>query len=384
MDGSELFLSLLRHSLTGEGALETNPLQEEEAEALFALSAAHGVAHLVGYASKRRGLLPAGKALESFTGEIDRAVFSYVQGERALAALGLILEGADIPYIPLKGAVLRYRYPEPWMRNSCDLDLLVPRERHAEAVALLLRQGYRHLIRTGHDDSFLSPDGLVHIELHFDLLLCGEAGDRFLREVWQRATVCEGCRARRQMDAECFYTFHIAHMARHVLSGGCGVRPFADLYILRREAMPDSPLLSMLGLSRFAGCATALAASYFEGTPIEEELAAFSRFVLAGGVYGTTAQRAGVGRAVRGRLGYLFRRVLPPYRAMCGLYPVLRRFPLLLPLYHVRRWFRLFHPHGAGIAHAWRETRALRNGRDGDAAAMLNTLGLSAYADLHL
>lgn len=381
MDTKELCLALVRSALTGDPCPLAAPPSEAEARALLTLSSAHGVVHLVGYALKRAGCLPDGGCGEELCGAIDRAVFSYVLTERTLGDLTLALTEADIPHIPLKGAVLRARYPEPWMRNSCDLDVLVPQDRHAEAVALLSARGYRHLIRTGHDDSLLSPDGQVHIELHFDLISCGEAGEELLRRVWAGATPCDGSSSRLLMDAECFYAFHIAHMARHVLSGGCGLRPFADLYVLGEEAMPSSPLVRLLGLSRFAAAAHALSDSYFRGAPLDPALSGFSRFVLAGGVYGTTAQRARVGRAVRGRGRYLLRRIFAPYSLICALYPSARRHPLLLPLYQVRRWFRLFHPHGAGIAHAWRETRALEDGRDAEIAGMLDTLGLCSYAD---
>jgi hypothetical protein len=40
----------------------------------------------------------------------------------------LVLEKAKIPHIPLKGSVLRKLYKEPWLRTSCDIDILVQEE----------------------------------------------------------------------------------------------------------------------------------------------------------------------------------------------------------------------------------------------------------------
>ena len=34
-------------------------------------------------------------------------------------------EKAQIPFLPLKGSVIRKYYPEAWMRTSCDIDILV-------------------------------------------------------------------------------------------------------------------------------------------------------------------------------------------------------------------------------------------------------------------
>ncbi|MBO4954226.1 MAG: nucleotidyltransferase family protein, partial [Clostridia bacterium] len=34
-----------------------------------------------------------------------------------------------IDFMPLKGAVIRQYYPEPWMRTSCDIDIHVKKDR---------------------------------------------------------------------------------------------------------------------------------------------------------------------------------------------------------------------------------------------------------------
>ena len=38
------------------------------------------------------------------------------------------LEKAQIPFVPLKGSVIRKYYPEAWMRTSSDIDVLVHKE----------------------------------------------------------------------------------------------------------------------------------------------------------------------------------------------------------------------------------------------------------------
>ena len=46
------------------------------------------------------------------------------------------LEKAEIPFLPLKGSVIRKYYPEPWMRTSCDIDLLIHKEEADNVVNL--------------------------------------------------------------------------------------------------------------------------------------------------------------------------------------------------------------------------------------------------------
>ena len=41
------------------------------------------------------------------------------------------IKKVQIPFLPLKGSVIRQYYPEPWMRTSCDIDILVDFEKDA-------------------------------------------------------------------------------------------------------------------------------------------------------------------------------------------------------------------------------------------------------------
>ena len=38
-----------------------------------------------------------------------------------------------------------------------------------------------------------------------------------------------------QMSNDMFVFYHIAHMAKHFIAGGCGIRSFIDLYLLKKK-----------------------------------------------------------------------------------------------------------------------------------------------------
>ena len=79
-------------------------------------------------------------------------------------------EDAGIDYIPLKGSVLREYYRNPPMRTSCDIDILVPKDKvDAAASALVTACGYTINGRSGHDISMTAKNG-QHLELHFALM----------------------------------------------------------------------------------------------------------------------------------------------------------------------------------------------------------------------
>ena len=48
--------------------------------------------------------------------------------ENGLKTVRRALDGANIPYVLLKGAVIQHLYPEAWMRTSSDIDVLVHEE----------------------------------------------------------------------------------------------------------------------------------------------------------------------------------------------------------------------------------------------------------------
>jgi hypothetical protein len=95
------------------------------------------------------------------------AVYKYENLNYEYGRLCKTLDEAKIPFIVLKGAVIRKYYPEPWMRSSCDIDILVKEsdlERATEVVKTEL--GFTVTDKTHHDIQMYSPSGVM-FELHF-------------------------------------------------------------------------------------------------------------------------------------------------------------------------------------------------------------------------
>ena len=57
--------------------------------------------------------------------DVYNCIMRYVWREESLRRVRTALDGAGIPYILLKGAVIQHLYPEGWMRSSNDIDILV-------------------------------------------------------------------------------------------------------------------------------------------------------------------------------------------------------------------------------------------------------------------
>ena len=88
---------------------------------------------------------------------------------------------------------------------------------------------------------FLFSQTGVHLELYFALIgdMVSKMQGQILDRIWNVAEPVEGLSHQYKMPDEWFRFYHLAHMAKHVTNGGCGIRPFLDLWIMDRKAMHD-------------------------------------------------------------------------------------------------------------------------------------------------
>lgn len=127
-------------------------------------------------------------------------------------------------------------YPQAWFRTSCDIDILIHQEDVERTIELLVKNGYEHQSdATTHDYSFITP-GKVHLELHYSLNQGErmEAINAILDMVWVCSSPFKESPYCFQMSNDMFVFYHIAHMAKHFIAGGCGIRSFIDLYLLKK------------------------------------------------------------------------------------------------------------------------------------------------------
>ena len=130
-------MDLIAGEVCGKAVTAVPDLPEDAQIRLYRLSKAHDLAHLVGNALIRQDRITDGELKAKFEKQIMVAVYRYEKINHELQRLCRTLNEAKIPFIPLKGAVIRQYYPEPWMRTSCDIDILVREEQVEEAARLL-------------------------------------------------------------------------------------------------------------------------------------------------------------------------------------------------------------------------------------------------------
>ena len=357
METSNVLFALLRAVVCNQPVPEDikAACTDEMVEQVHALAAKHDLAHLAGQALSKLNL-PENDGLAKCQLAAKQAIFRYMRLDLAYTQICDTLEKAEIPFIPLKGSVLRAYYPEPWMRTSCDIDILVKEEMLDTAVAVLTKElNYKADPKTDHDISLYTPDG-VHLELHYDTIQERyEVGGcrNVLAGIWENASPIAPGSYQMILSDAMFYFYHIAHMAKHFEVGGCGIRAFLDIWILQHRVECDPAQRELLlkegGLLKFAQGAEQVAAWWFADAEPDEMTRQISDYILRAGLYGDNANRAALGHAKMGsRLKYLLlRRVFMPYDYLKAEYPVLQKQRWLTPVFQVVRWCRMVVSGGA-------------------------------------
>ena len=348
MKTEDILFALLRHAVCAE-ALDQKTISSCTPENLgnvHELARKHDLAHLVAYALEDVDI--SGSEMAAKLKKIKMmAVYRFAKMDFELERICRILEEAEIPFIPLKGSVLRCSYPEPWMRTSCDIDVLVKPENLEKAVLLLEENGFQRKGKGHHDVSLYSTSG-VHVELHYDLIeeAVSPSVQRILKDVWNFAVRKSGKEMEFILPDAVFYFYHVAHMAKHfVQGGGCGIRPFLDIWVMDRCAQEDregrDTLMQQGGLSAFAKASEKLSQCWFANAPWDDNTLMFADCVIDGGRIGTRENRAAMHKAVGKEEKIPWNRIVIPYEDLRYSYPILDKKPWLMPVFQIARWFRL-------------------------------------------
>ena len=252
MSIEKTLFSILRQVLSEDEEEEEvcalDGIDNEQLRHLLYLAQKHEIAHLVAYAYMNARRLGRDEDSKKIRKIVMSAFYQNEQKDYALSEISGAFEELKIPYIPLKGLIVREYYPEAWMRSSCDIDVLIKKEDMPKAIQSLLNLGYTLQQReTPHDCSLISPTG-VHFELHHSLTQEGnfKKVNKILKHTWDYTVDGLENSYRKNLTNEMFIFYHVAHMAKHLVRGGCGIRPFIDLWVINRKMSFNPEILENL------------------------------------------------------------------------------------------------------------------------------------------
>lgn len=345
----DVFISLLRSAVT-----ETDDridFSKVDYELLFTLSKFHDLAHIVFYELRKRIEHWEGDIYKKFRNQYDLAIYRNIKRDLVINKIREIFEKANMQYVLLKGSYLINLYPKAWMRTSSDIDVLIHKEDFPRIITLFCQEGMKRIgEEKNHDCSFLAQEG-YHIELHYSLIenFVFEKPASILQNIWQKCSPKNDDSNELLMNDDALYFYHIAHMAKHFKNGGNGVRTILDTWVLNHKIPFDKTsrddLLISGGLRVFEEKARYLSEIWFSKMEKDTSISEFEQYIISGGIYGTADRKIALQkRKSNNTIDYYCKRIFLPYIKMKYSYPILMRFPILLPFCWIARLFKLSNP----------------------------------------
>lgn len=336
----EKLLPVIRCGLGLE--VPTLDLNEQDYNELLRFGAKHSIQVIIIQGLRRFDILP--KYHNAIEDEHDRHVGLFMFHIQAMEDITEALNNASVPFIPLKGSVIRDLYPDPSMRSSCDIDILVHEKDLDKAVeAIKANTDLEYKDRKYHD--VLLANDIISLELHFSVKENMSNIDRLLKEAWNHAVP--------PSDGYCYkftpeyLMFHVlSHMSYHMVHGGLGIRHFIDLWVLRNKLSFDEnefkKMCSECGILTFYEKCCVLADYWFSDGVLPDELKTLEKYCLEGGVFGSSETAAAANQREHKGIKYVFRRVFITTEVLQDEFPELRDKPYLWLYFQFKRWLRVF------------------------------------------
>lgn len=250
---------------------------------------------------------------------------------------------ANIDHMLLKGSVLKELYPKPEIRRMGDIDILIKEEQYPLVSKIMENLGFSFKKETNHEIIWLKDN--IMIELH-KILVPSYNKDfhAYLGNGWDRAVKTEG--SRYIFEKNDMFVHLFIHFAKHYRDTGIGIIHMCDLYMYMKANNLDfdyiEEQLRKLELYDFYCNVRNTIAVWFEDKESNEMTDYITSVILNSGVYGIYENRAissalkgkvNYGSNSRGRIKKIIRTIFPALETMRFGYGVLKKFPVLLPVF---------------------------------------------------
>ena len=323
--------------------------QDFSLEMAFPILKKHSVAALAYQGAVNCGLDQKDMTMQNLLMLYYRLLMAHEKQARALDAMFAAFEQSGVPYMPVKGCNLKKLYPKPEFRSMGDADVLIRLEDYDTIRRIMEEQGFSLIADTAHVYEWRKPELMV--ELHKSLVYEGERDYfSYYGTGWRLARKGEGSRC--DMSLEDSYIYMLVHLAKHYRGSGIGCRHVVDLYVFR-TAYPELDMdyvyqeLEKLHLRKFYENMMRTLDVWFQDRELDPVTELITDHVFSGGSWGnwknrslskavSTAKQTGEMR--NSRCKAWIRTIFPTYKTMAYTYRILRKLPILLPIFWTKRW----------------------------------------------
>ncbi len=275
--------------------------------------------------------------------------------EYEIGALLDAFEKNRLTSIPLKGWELRKLYPNATNRSMVDFDILVKDYNYMKVAKVMKQLEFECGSESSWKHDNFSKNN-VTVEVHKRLTDDSKYISRWEQTLWDRSKpYSEDSEFIRKMCNEDFYIFHFLHMYKHFCNGALGLRTIVDTWLfLNKYKKLNRNFLNTqferMGLKDFVERIEHLSRACFETNEFDENDLLLLEYAVTSGVHGD-GKRYKLGRAVMKSRGSLkmgalrskFDAVFLPYSRMKAHFPILKKYPFLLPYCWFKRIWRFRH-----------------------------------------
>lgn len=345
-------LELLRAFIYGE---EPKLSGKSNIEELLKFAYRQKLLGIFAYLNKRWSLFDSKKA-KSLDAAYYSALFESTVRCSKFLKLSEFLSENKIEHMPVKGYYIRELYPVKELRSFGDIDILIHEKDRKRCDSLMKSLGYTVKNDWEPTYSYIKDDEYYEIHTNlFDVRLKDRADmTEYFSSAWLHAKKDSGLRF--VPDTEFHLIYIICHLAKHLSTGGAGIRMYLDvaLYILRYDSAISwertEEEFKKLGLERFFHTVLSAVNEWFyvkascDFENFGEELSELLEFTLDSDIFGHSRDNSAIKLRMeeRSKKRTALKILFPPAKQLENRYTFLKRSRLLLPLAWIVRVFKNF------------------------------------------
>lgn len=310
--------------------------------------------HLVGIAIRgavRCGVPRSNPAIRKLTALFCKDVAVSRLQMQKLEAVYTLFREHGIDYMPVKGAVLKPMYPQSELRVMGDADILIRQEQYPKIRELMSSLGLREKVESDHE--YVWHGGDFKLELHKRLIPSyNKDYYAYYGDGWRLARR-DGQSSAWHLTPEDHFIYLLVHFAKHYRDGSISAKNICDFWVCRKVC-PDMDedyicaQLQKLKLLDFYRNILDLLDTWFEGAAPTGAVEILTQTAFRGGIYTLEESQMTVSvikltketSSLSGsKYKWLWRKLFPSASVLSQRFPILKKYPVLLPFAWAVRWF---------------------------------------------
>lgn len=337
MEEAKVLLKIIKNFLEDTKSPETKGISEEK---LYKLAKKHKVENFLKNWAETNSKVETIKKLiiTSYYTQIIKDTNENIELEHILNKL----EEEKIDTFIIKGTTMKEIYPQDYMRQMCDIDMLVHSRDFKKTTNCIEKLGFnkfydyeKHLV--------FEKKPFILVELHRRLLSGEDVCANYFNHIWSSGISYKNYHHIYRMDIEDTYIFCIIHLLHHFRSTGIKIRDILDVYLLHEkyknvfnyEKLEEK--FQKFKVKDFEEKIKKIAYKWFD-TENLDEFDEIETFILQGEMSENKINYE-VGKN-QGKINYIVKMFFPPLKRMQERYPILKKSPILLPIMWLIRFFK--------------------------------------------